>query len=70
MGGGVPPIIFSEIVCWLNEYKVTQEDLRDRLILFVQVIDSVFIETTAARISKSQTEKPSDRTGSRKPMRR
>ena len=50
--GGMLPIVFSEIVKWLDEYQIYSPDSRDKLIYFVQAMDESFLEH-ARKMSKA-----------------
>lgn len=43
--GSAQAIQISETVCWLDEYKVWYDDLRDRVIQHVQSMDLAYFET-------------------------
>ncbi len=53
--GGVLPIPFSEICAYANEYRITGEDQRDRLIFYVQSMDTAYMQHMSEQ-SKSATE--------------
>lgn len=61
IGFGAEPIVFSEIVSWLDEYTVTSRATREYLIKLISAMDAAYIEFDQEQVKSRAGTKDGNR---------